>query len=214
MAWKPLWQTYMCSSLYGALIGIKEPSTAPFTLGIRANLKKSAIISCQARTKFVCIEFQATSSLFVSSRIPAKFKAHHSLCLQNATPKNSPLLPKFQKVTHVVCCNENIMYSLILFRTREIYVLESSVIKQLHRNLVKFWKPFYTLTISYSSLASKGTYIQLGISGWKHYPFCSHFYKALRDCQQGSARTCLWHSHNLCRQLLFGNSPMHSIGEL
>lgn len=29
ITWKPLWQTYRCSSTQGALMGIKEPSIAP-----------------------------------------------------------------------------------------------------------------------------------------------------------------------------------------
>ena len=104
IAWKPLCQRYMCSSLYGALMGIKQPPTSPITLDIPAILKKSAIVSCQRRTKFVCIEFWATSSLSVSSRIPAKFKVHHSLSLLEITPlcpQNSKMSPMF------VCCNEN-----------------------------------------------------------------------------------------------------------
>jgi len=33
----------------------------------------------------------------------------------------------------------------------------------------KVGKPFYTLAISYSSLASNVTYIQISVAGWKRY---------------------------------------------
>ena len=78
MAWKLLWHTCKCSWSCGALMWIKEPSTAPITQGIPAVLWKSAIVACRTRTKYSM------------SPIPSALR------------KNSPLPLKFQNVTSVV----------------------------------------------------------------------------------------------------------------
>lgn len=130
------------------------------------------------------------------------FKQHSSRLFPLEIPDSKSAIPyafrenssQIRKVAHVIVCSSG--FTHYISKPEKLLIWKALQQIRFPQKLgPKFNKPFSTLTISYFSLASNGTYIQIRVSGWKHYPVWCHLFQALRHCKQGSTGTCLRHSH-------------------